>query len=765
MRRTWNLLFALLLAACLAAPAPATVTDLVPRAEYISTGGATYSCVDTASGQGFPIWEKTDLEVYVDGVLQTVDTDYTVSFTAGDPSDCSITFTTAPSSGAKVVIIRDHPHERTTDFGVSGPFSMSALNEQLDRLTAQVQDLEADVYQALKLNPGSTASPVELGDPTPNRVLMWDDSGNRVVAADPSGLSLAASPIQAVVGNISALLSTTPIADGYTVFVKGYHTPGDGGGGVFYWDETEPKSSHNGGTIIDPGRTFPTDWSDTSQQATWFTAAASGQGCWKRIYSGEVNVRWFGAKGDDTTDDKQPFQQAFNANAAVVIPKGDYYCSNTISLNAYQYISGVGLPVIRFDAGVTGFQWHFTSGGSTPYDVHRAFDIIGLNIKADYPIVINDTSTYIAGGTGDCVPLDCVIANNVLEPVTSLTGIGITASKLFDSIIINNYIKNFDIGILLHGCDLNLIRDNRIQTFNSFGIFEQSAQSFGSQNTIEHNDILNGGTSSIYISTSSRMVTIHDNYLERSGSDAVVGFIDISKDNAKTFGSNTPVLPYTISVVDNRIDGQGNATSYVYNLDLTGDTVYCRVIDRNTTGVKGDSVIDSPLVRKDTRERYFEIIGETFPDDWQNYKTSGRYDYVAGKLVMNGANTPAIINKDQNTKLKLRGRVLIIPASGVSATDTFWLVPSDSNVFLANSAKTYTCRIIARTTSGSGDTLRAAIGWDGGGDGLNDFNLTTDFREYMFTFTGKSASYTKVGVYMRRSTFNGDIEIVSVSLE
>ncbi len=546
MRKAWNLLFALLLAACLAAPATATVTDLVPRAEYISTGGATYSCVDTASGQGFPIWEKTDLKVYVDGVLQTVDTDYTVNFTAGDPSDCSITFTAAPSSGAKVVIIRDHPHERTTDFGVSGPFSMSALNEQLDRLTAQVQDLEADVYQALKLSPGSTASPVELGDPTPNRVLMWDDSGSRVVAADPSGLSLAASPIQAVAGNISALLSTTPIADGYTVFVKGYHTPGDGGGGVFYWDETEPKANHNGGTIIDPDIPFPTDWTNTAQQTTWFTASGSGNGAWKRIYDSTVNVRWFGAKGDDSADDKLAFQLAFNASASVVIPKGNYYCSNTIQLNVYQYVYGVSTPVIRFPSGVTGFKWHFSVGGPAPYDVHHAFEMVGLHIKADNPIVINDTSTYIAGGTGDCVPLDCVIANNTFEPITSMTGTGITASKLFDSIIVNNYIKNFDIGILLHGCDLNTIRDNRIQGFKSFGIFEQSAQSFGSQNTIEHNDILNGGTSSIYISTSSRMVTLRDNYMERSGTDTIVGFIDISTDNKKTFGANVPVLPYTI---------------------------------------------------------------------------------------------------------------------------------------------------------------------------------------------------------------------------
>src|SRR5216684_3772424 len=68
--------------------------------------------------------------------------------------------------------------------------------------------------------------------------------------------------------------------------VLGYHAPGDGGGGTFYWDAsaTEPG---NAGTIFVPASNPP-------------------MGRWKRLGADQacdIEVRWFGAKGDATTDD------------------------------------------------------------------------------------------------------------------------------------------------------------------------------------------------------------------------------------------------------------------------------------------------------------------------------------------------------------------------------------------------------------------------------------------------------------------------------
>jgi hypothetical protein len=75
------------------------------------------------------------------------------------------------------------------------------------------------------------------------------------------------------------------------VVAKGCVTKGDGGGGLFYWDEADSSSADDGGTVIVPmsGTDGGTDCGD-----------AGVGGCWKRIYSGALNLAWFGASPTGT---------------------------------------------------------------------------------------------------------------------------------------------------------------------------------------------------------------------------------------------------------------------------------------------------------------------------------------------------------------------------------------------------------------------------------------------------------------------------------
>lgn len=100
------------------------------------------------------------------------------------------------------------------------------------------------------------------------------------------------------VDTIADLLSAPK---GQVVQVLGYHERGDGGGGVFFYDETEDKANHNGGTVISPSATYPSDWNNQTQLTTWFDGD-SGLGCWKREYSGAVNVKWFGDNIQEALD-------------------------------------------------------------------------------------------------------------------------------------------------------------------------------------------------------------------------------------------------------------------------------------------------------------------------------------------------------------------------------------------------------------------------------------------------------------------------------
>lgn len=82
------------------------------------------------------------------------------------------------------------------------------------------------------------------------------------------------------------------------VNVKGYYVENDDGAGLFNYDNSIDKSTANGGTIIDPGVSLTLQGTGT------------GFGCWIRQYSGAINIKWFGAKGDGATEDTTVIQAA-----------------------------------------------------------------------------------------------------------------------------------------------------------------------------------------------------------------------------------------------------------------------------------------------------------------------------------------------------------------------------------------------------------------------------------------------------------------------
>jgi hypothetical protein len=79
-----------------------------------------------------------------------------------------------------------------------------------------------------------------------------------------------------------ATKNSANLGNAAVVLAKGCVTAGDGGGGLFYWDSTSPAAPDDGGTVIAP---------------------TAGGGCWKRIFSGPINVMWFGARGDGKAAD------------------------------------------------------------------------------------------------------------------------------------------------------------------------------------------------------------------------------------------------------------------------------------------------------------------------------------------------------------------------------------------------------------------------------------------------------------------------------
>jgi len=117
-----------------------------PRIAYTVAESVT----QTSFAVPFEFFDNTDLNVYVDGTLKTITTDYTVS--GGDGSTGTITMSvTGASGGSTVVITRDITIERTTDFTAGIDINRAALNTQLDTLTAIAADLQDKIDRSLKL--------------------------------------------------------------------------------------------------------------------------------------------------------------------------------------------------------------------------------------------------------------------------------------------------------------------------------------------------------------------------------------------------------------------------------------------------------------------------------------------------------------------------------------------------------------------------------------------------------------------------------------
>ena len=184
-----------------------SIADNDARKQYTQAVSGT----DTASGSettltiDFPFFSLYDINVIV---TNTSGVDTTLSrgtgtgtfavtgvsvddgFSGGD-----VIFGDTYPSGTKFTIFRDITVERTTDFPTSGPFNVSALNTELDKIFAIEQELETKVGRTMKLADSDTAASLTL----PN---LDTRKGTTLAFNATSGLP-EAGPSIASVGTVS----------------------------------------------------------------------------------------------------------------------------------------------------------------------------------------------------------------------------------------------------------------------------------------------------------------------------------------------------------------------------------------------------------------------------------------------------------------------------------------------------------------------------------------------------------------------------------
>ena len=173
------------------------LTDNAPRISYSVSQGAT----TTSFAVPFEFFDTTDLKVVVDGTTKTITTHYTVS--GGNGSTGTVTMSvTGATGGSTVIIYREIPLSRSTDFPTSGAFPIATLNTELDRTVALFDDRKDRIDRSIRLLDTDDAATMTL--PTK------DNRKGTVLGFNATTGAVEAGP---TIANVSSLSSITSNID------------------------------------------------------------------------------------------------------------------------------------------------------------------------------------------------------------------------------------------------------------------------------------------------------------------------------------------------------------------------------------------------------------------------------------------------------------------------------------------------------------------------------------------------------------------------
>ncbi|MDC1035449.1 hypothetical protein OAQ98_03110 [Alphaproteobacteria bacterium] len=177
-----------------------------PRINYTATSGQTVFTVP------FEFFENTDIKVYVEGTLKTITTHYSV--TGGNGSTGTVTLVTGATLNDEVTLVRDVPLERTTD--LTANYNAASLDGQLDRIVAEIADLDDRVSRTIQINDYELASGLLLPalDSRKGKTIQFNTSTG-ALEVGPTGADLTA------IGSVTSEIATLAGISGNITTVAG----------------------------------------------------------------------------------------------------------------------------------------------------------------------------------------------------------------------------------------------------------------------------------------------------------------------------------------------------------------------------------------------------------------------------------------------------------------------------------------------------------------------------------------------------------------
>lgn len=344
-----------------------------------------------------------DLAVYVDGILQTITTDYTVAG-AGIPAGGTVTFVTPPPTGtANVIIIRDPALTQLTDWVENDANGAEVKETAFDKLTMIAQRQQDKFERCLRLQDSDLDVDMELPlkSTRVNKFLAFDSNGEPVASAFGS---MADGQVFSNKAAAVAYIDVNGITNGQAYFI----TSDDGGTFTGVTGASAATYADDGGTYC--GTQFIPTGGDGSSGIV-------------RKYDGALYPHWYGAVDDDTTDALAAFDNMVASLAAagggkISVPDNGgsaYYLSAAVELSS-NIIVDID-PTVKFRTD-TSVGWSpgtfpdpqfknacFIFNGSLNQAVSTTFSVSAA---------IDDTSATVASVTGFAVGDDVWIADDTL---------------------------------------------------------------------------------------------------------------------------------------------------------------------------------------------------------------------------------------------------------------------------------------------------------------------------------------------------------------
>ena len=177
-----------------------TVTSEISRKNYTGNGSTKIFAYN------FLIFVTGDLKVYLDGVLKTETTHYTVSG-AGSASGGNVTFGTEPASSVAITILRELTFTQSTDFVENDDLPAATVEEAYDRSVMLGRQNDERLDRAVVLPVESTLTGIEFPAPVASKLIGWNSAADAlelVTLAESDVLEVISAKGDIIQGNASA---------------------------------------------------------------------------------------------------------------------------------------------------------------------------------------------------------------------------------------------------------------------------------------------------------------------------------------------------------------------------------------------------------------------------------------------------------------------------------------------------------------------------------------------------------------------------------